>query len=64
MGQESGKETTCNSRETQGRRSRGGHDERETSSRQLGDKNRKLKGRVVFLGDRVRDAEGKHAVFE
>ena len=34
------------------------------SELQLGDKNRKLKGRVVFLGDRVRDAEGKHAVFE
>ena len=31
---------------------------------QWGDKNRKLKGRVVFLGDRVRDGEGKHAVFE
>ena len=31
---------------------------------QVGDKNRKFKGRVVFLGDRVRDADGKHAVFE
>ena len=28
------------------------------------DPNRKLKGLVVFLGDRVKDADGKHAVFE
>ena len=30
----------------------------------VGDKNRKYKGRVVFLGDRVKDAEGKFALFE
>ena len=29
-----------------------------------GDKNRKYKGRVVFLGDRVKDGEGKFALFE
>ena len=29
-----------------------------------GDKGRKLKGRVVFLGDRVRDQHGAAAVFE
>ena len=34
------------------------------SELQEGDPNRTLKGRVVFLGDRVKDADGKHAVFE
>ena len=28
------------------------------------DENRKTKGRVVFLGDRVKDGDGKFAVFE
>ena len=29
-----------------------------------GDINRKMKGRVVFLGDRVKDGEGNYAIFE
>ena len=34
------------------------------SELEVGNPNRKLKGRVVFLGDRVTDADGRHAVFE
>ena len=34
------------------------------SELQHDDPGRKMKGRVVFLGDRVKDAQGNHAIFE